>query len=364
MTYVYLKALGLSRCFFNFCSIMVGFILLSGLFFSCSQSPAKVAPQSSCHAIIVDATTNKALIGVTVENQKTKTTLVSDAKGHILVAAAPVQLRLNHIGYAPLEITREGTSAEQPDTLRLLPTAIVLANVVVRPTKQIRLTSVEPENREKSFFGMTPGRELTPGSALAVLHRPPDTAATYRLTKLVVGIPKQHEAEAGRLRVRLVNVDSSPTPHPGPNDLLPVAAIFTAQQVNDAPNHELEIDVSAYGIRLPKEGLCIIVECLTTEPSETRIGVNQVVDGHKVRVEVITATDPKDQSTYKRTSVEKFIWVSIAHSAANAVTWRLSPSNSWVQSFGIAARPGFAAQPGAKAAPTTNALVDMVVEPE
>ncbi len=358
MTYFYLKAPGLARCFFTFCAIMVGFILLSGLFFSCSQSPAKVAPPSSYHAVIVDATTNKALTGVTVENQKTKTTVVSDAKGHILVAAAPVQLHLNHLGYAPLEIAREGTLAEQPDTLRLLPTAIVLANVVVRPAKQIRLTSVEPENREKSFFGMSPGRGLTPGSALAVLHRPPDTAATYRLSKLVVGIPKQHEAEAGRLRVRLVNVDTSPTAHPGPNDLLPVAAIFTAQQVNDAPNHELEIDVSTYGIRLPKEGLCIIVECLTTEPNETRIGVNQTVRGHKVQVEVITATDPKNQSTYKRTSVEKFIWVSIAHSAANAVTWRLSPSNSWVQSF------GFAPKPGAKAAPTTNALVDMVVEPE
>lgn len=332
---------------------MLNVLLLNWLLVACSTGP------TSYHAVVVDATDNKPLAGVTVENLKTKTTLTSDKNGRVVVESAPVRLRLNRIGYASLDIDREGTTPQQPDTLRLLPKALVLDNVMVRPAQQLRLTPVELDARHKNILGLTAARGLTPGSALAVLHRPPDTTSIYRVTKLIVGIPKQHEAEAGRLRVRLVNVVSAPASQPGPNDLLPVAAVFTAKQVNAAPNHELEVDVSAYGLRLPKQGLCVVVECLPTEPNETRIGINRVGEGSKLRVEVITATDPKNPDTYQRTSVEKFIWISTAHSTTSAITWHQGKTpGSWVQNLGLDAKLA------PKTAPVTNALLDMVVEPE
>jgi hypothetical protein len=260
-----------------------------------------------------------------------------------------------------LEISRQGTLLERPDTIRLLPKEVILENVTVKPAQPIRLTPVPLEARQKSFIGFDKARGLTPGTSLAVLHRPPDTTATYYVTRLIVAVPRNHEVEAGRLRILLVNVISEPTPYPGANDLLPIAAIFTAKQVNSAVNHEVEVDVSSYHLRLPKEGLCVVAECLPTEPNEVPVARNKVKQGNKVRIEIITATDPKNPATYRQTPIENFIWVNVAESNGKAITWRrgqYKEGGAWIQNWGTEVKTS----PGANR--TTNALIDMEVEKE
>lgn len=305
---------------------------------------------------MVDATTNKPLGEVVIKDLKTLVINYSNNDGHFTVSSTPVHLQLSRIGYATLRVTREEVLLEQLDTIRLLPKAIVLEDITVRPSKQIRVTAVPVTERSKNIFGVMSMHGLLPGAKMGVLLFPPDTTTTYRLNSIIVSVPKTPglKAKSGRLRVRLVNVEASPNLHPGQNDLLSTAVIYSAKQVSEAPNQELEVDISAFGIKMPKQGICVVAECLPTEVSEVFVSINQKGQGKKLVVEVITATDPKNPATYRATPAQDFFFIGTATAKTTAVTWRTKRSGGWIKT----------SQSDFADAPDSNVLLDLLIEPE
>lgn len=224
-------------------------------------------PTTAYSAVVVDASTNKPLAGVSVRGKGTKDGVTTDAHGFFKLGGSPTELDLSLLGYAPLH-RAVPAQPSATDTLRLLPTSYVLEAVTIRPPKVVTFSSVPKEAPEM-------GRRLLPGQSVALLLERPATAPTDKPCVLSeVRIFMQDKPKQGRLRVRLVNIQGSGTDtRPGSNDLLPAATVFSTEQLRAAPKGVLTLDVSEYGLLLPVEGLCVVVDCLPTDPADLSIKV-------------------------------------------------------------------------------------------
>ncbi len=222
-------------------------------------------------ATVVDATTSRPLAGAVVRTQTSAQTSTTDERGHFSLDPRPddQSLTISRLGYAPLVLTR--AQFQQADTLRLLPRAYVLGEVAVgAQTPKTRLISSVPAKRP------VVGKLLLPGQSEAtVLFRPAElgpnqTCVLNQASFYLLGKPRP-----GQLRVRLVALSAQAGPQASA-ELLPVPVYVSAAQVS---GHRVRLDLSAYNIILPAEGLCLVVECLPTATDPTAISPNASPQG-------------------------------------------------------------------------------------
>jgi hypothetical protein len=219
--------------------------------------------------VVVDATTSHPLAGVEVRrlDAPEPAVQITDEAGRFIFPTTSVRLRLNRLGYAPLEITRrQATPGSPTDTIRLLPKDIVLGEVSVRPGKIITLTTL-PKT------GSNLGRGLMPDQAVGMLLMPPAGASAGQVCVISqVRLYLANRPKEGRLRIRLVNVVSGlgadTTSRPGAADLIPEAAVFSHAQLRDASRGIITLDLAKYNLLMPPSGVCVLVECLTTNPMD------------------------------------------------------------------------------------------------
>lgn len=232
---------------------MLSFLLFAGLL---------LAPPPTYSAVVVDAATNQPLAGVSVRTGSASPAATTDTRGRFSIAVAPsATLELALLGYARLRlpVPAQPTSA---DTLRLLPQAYALADVQVRPPRELTFSSVS--ERAHEF-----GHDLFPGQALAMLvARPATVPAEQPCVLKSVRLYLRDKPQEGRVRLRLVAIQPVADGHarPGSNDLLPVPLILSLEQLQAAPRKQVVIDFSSYNLLVPAAGLCVVAECLTTDP--------------------------------------------------------------------------------------------------
>lgn len=182
-------------------------------------------------------------------------------------------------------------------------------------------------------------RQLVPGQSIAMLLVPPASAPVGKACVLdqirlfLLDKPRQ-----GRLRVRLVNVVAASalgaTARPGTADLLPEAAIFTTSQLA-ATHKQLTLDMSQYNLLLPAEGLCVIVECLPTKPTDQFVAVTRPTNG-KGGIKVVISPDPTDGSKTEVFDEADFPALDGQQASGAVPTWAWSTTRpQWHQLNGI-----------------------------
>lgn len=244
------------------------------------------APPTPYSAVVVDAATNQPLPGVHVQTDQPGVAASTDAHGRFTLADPPRTLDLSLLGYAPLRCAVPlAPPGPRAYTLRLLPRSYALAEVAVRPPRSVTLVSVAPGGPEL-------GRRLYPGQAVALLLARPATAPPDQPCVLSdVRFSLRERPQQGRLRVRLVEVLAGSPARPGTRDLLPTPAVFSTEQLAQARKGELALDVSASNLLLPAAGLCVVLECLPTDPADRGAAVT-VAPGAQGRSTVTLTTEP------------------------------------------------------------------------
>ena len=258
--------------------------------FSSSQPPAY-------QAVIVNATTSRPMAGVSITDLQTQTGAATDAQGKFTLPGPTAHFRLHSLGFADLEATRPALPPGQVDTLRLLPDAILLSEVSVRPSKPVVLSSVGTKASKPH------GSILVPGAQFGILFRPAASMLPAVVQQISVQFKpnKQANALAGRVQVRLVALARGSAMTPSAHDLLPIAAIYTAAELAALPNNLLTVDLSAYNIRLPASGFFVLIEGLATIAGETYV-TDKFADGKgNASYVVVTASDPQNPATFRET---------------------------------------------------------------
>jgi hypothetical protein len=273
-------------------------------------------------AVVVDARTNQPLVGVNVQDYSVALPimpLVTDATGRFSVYQAPVHVQLRMLGYTPLEVTRTAHSPANPDTLRLQPQALVLAEVAVKPGKAAILSTTSAKADKMA-------RRILPGQSVAMQVLPPaGSACLLNEVRLYL----QDKPKEGRLRLRLVNVLAGTAPGnavlPGLADLLPEPVIYSASQLADMPHGRVTLDLSKYGLQIPAEGLCVVVDCLPTDPADKPIAVTKPANG-RGGLKVVLAPNPNDLTTAHTLDADKFPVLEGQRSGGTSATWARSTS--------------------------------------
>ena len=266
-------------------------------------------PTGSYQAVVVNATTSRPIVGVSITDLQTQKGFTTDFQGKFTLVGSTAHFRLHSLGFADLEATRPALPPGQVDTLRLLPETILLSEVSVRPTKPVVLSSVGTK------AGKLHGSVLVPGAQYGILFRPAASMlpAVVQQISVQFELNKQAYALVGRARVRLVALERGSSMTPNAHDLLPIAATYTAAELDALPNHLLTIDLSSYNIRLPASGFFVLVEGLATIASETYVTDKFVGSGKNFLPVVVTASDPQNPATFRETPAFDFpavCWVS------------------------------------------------------
>ena len=285
-----------------------------------------LAPAPSYQAIVVDATTGRPLPGVSVLDVRTQAGSATDARGRFSLPGSEVRFHLHTLGFADLEATRPVLAAGQVDTLRLLPEAILLSEVSVRPAKPVVLSSLGTK------VGKTRGQMIVPGHQFGVLFRPDGNVLPAIAQQITIRfhVNKQSHEPIGRVRVRLVAVQRGSSMSPSANDLLPIAATFTAAELAALPNQLLTIDLSAYNLRLPASGFFVLVEGLPTIPGESYVANKLEPRNGKLVALIVTATDPNDPATFRETPAFDYPAISRTASITDVQTLvRLGYDKPW-----------------------------------
>jgi hypothetical protein len=288
--------------------------------------PGSQPPASAYQAVVVNATTSRPIVGVSITDLQTQTCAATDAHGRFSLPGPTAHFRLHSLGFADLEATRPALPPGQVDTLRLLPDAILLPEVSVRPSKPVVLSSVGTKASKPR------GSILVPGAQFGILFRPAASMLPAVVQQISVQLDsnKQSHALAGRVRVRLVALERGSSMTPSAHDLLPIAATYTAAELAALPNHLLTIDLSAYNIRLPASGFFVLIEGLATVPGETYVTDKLVGEKGKASYVVVTATDPQNPATYRETSAWDYPAISWTSSITEVETvTRLGYSKPW-----------------------------------
>ncbi|MBG8552390.1 peptidase associated/transthyretin-like domain-containing protein [Hymenobacter guriensis] len=287
------------------------------------------------HAVVVDALSGQPLRGVRVENTQAPTpfgALTTDADGHFAITLAPVHLRLQLLGYAPLEVHRAAYSAERPDTLRLTQQAFMLEAVTVHPEKVVTLSTVLARGPRMT-------RSLNPGQAVAMLLLPPTSAAPtaqpYYLDQVRLFVANQ--PTEGRLRIRLLQArpDSSGRPTPLGPDLLPQPLEYGPGQLAELRRGQLVLDISKYGRQLPPAGLFVVVECLPTNPADQVVSY-ALPKGGKGNIKILLSPSPADASATHEVEANAYPTLQGQRLKGSNATWsRLDATRPWKQYAGI-----------------------------
>lgn len=251
------------------------------------------APPVPYSAVVVDATTNQPLAGVHVRADQSGLAASTDAHGRFTLPNLPPTVDLALLGYAPLHVVVPAApTGPRADTLRLLPRSYTLDEVAVRPPRPATLVSVPTGGPEL-------GRRLYPGQAVALLlERPASAPPDQPCVVSEVRFSLRERPRQGRLRVRLVEVLTGPPARPGTRDLLPTPAVFSTGQLAQARKGEVVLDVSASNLLLPATGLCVVLDCLPTDPADQSAAVT-IGPGAKGRTTVtLTSLPGQSPRTY------------------------------------------------------------------
>ncbi|QNE41976.1 carboxypeptidase-like regulatory domain-containing protein (plasmid) [Hymenobacter sp. NBH84] len=293
---------------------MLVFLLLS-LFLLLSPEPAPY------RAVVVDATTSQPLPHVAVLDLQTQARLATDGQGHFTLPTSPAHVKVQHLGYASLEATRPAAALGQVDTLRLLPQAVLLPEVSVRPARQVLLSSLGAHAGQRSRYLVAPGIQY------GVRFQPPSGSGTAVLDEITLRLAPKTPTE-GRVRVRLVAVGAGALP--GSHDLIPVAATYTAQELAGFSDGLIHVDLTPYGLVLPAEGFYVLVEGLPTDPRAVHV---PPAANDKTPWLIVTALDPADPTSYQRTNMRAFPAFAFTSSVSSTQTvvrthaqadWRVS----------------------------------------
>ncbi|QIX62447.1 carboxypeptidase-like regulatory domain-containing protein [Hymenobacter sp. BT18] len=294
----------------------------------CQQPPVPHA----YHAVVVDAISGQPLRGVRVENTQAPTpfgALTTDEAGRFAVALAPVHLRLQLLGYAPLEVHRSAYPAEHPDTLRLTQQAFMLQTVTIRPEKVVTLSTVLAKGPRMT-------RSLNPGQAVAMLLLPPAPAEQpYYLDQVRLFVANQ--PTEGRLRVRLLQArpDSSGRPTPLGPDLLPQPMEYGPDQLAGLRRGQLVLDVSQHGQQLPPSGVFVVVECLPTNPADQVVSYSFPKNG-KGSIKVLLSSSPATAGATHQVEASTYPTLQGQRLKGSNATWsRLDATRPWKQYAGI-----------------------------
>ncbi len=279
-------------------------------------------------ATVVDATTNRPLAGVAVRFQGATGGTTTDAHGTFTLPLETGRpLRLSRLGYAPLTLPLPAQSTSA-DTLRLLPQAYALSEVAVRPPRALTFSSA-PDKRPEL------GKYLLPGQAEAmVIERPATAPADQPCVVQQVRLFLRDKPRQGRLRVRLVTLDSAATTdgaaRPGTQDLLPTPLVLTLEQLAAAPRGKLTLDLSPYNLLLPARGLCLVVECLPTDPADT--GATSVRDGKGKRFVVPL---PRPGIPERRYPTDDFPALTAKYGIGQQTWYRRNPQRPWSNNYPV-----------------------------
>lgn len=286
----------------------LAFLLLT-LFYACPAPPAY-------QAIVVDATTSRPLASVSVVDLQGKASSATDSQGRFGLPGPVAHFRLRGLGFAVLEATRSALTPGQVDTLRLLPEAILLSEVSVRPAKPVVLSSLGTK------VGKPHGTVLVPGAQYGILFQPAASQLPAVVQQISVRFrfsPQSHSL-VGRVRVRLVAPERGSSAMPSAHDLVPIAATYTAAELAVLPNHLLVLDLSAYNIRLPAAGFFVLIEGLPTNAGETYVTDKIIGNSRSGTAVIITATDPTNPATFRETPTFDYSVVAWAASITDVVT--------------------------------------------
>jgi len=272
-------------------------------------------PPPAYQAIVVDATTSRPLASVNVVDLQGKASSATDSQGRFSLPGPVARFRLRGLGFVALEATRSALAPGQVDTLRLLPEAILLSEVSVRPAKPVVLSSLGTK------VGKPHGTVLAPGAQYGILFQPAANLLPAVVQKISIRFrfsPQSHSL-VGRVRVRLVAPERGSSAMPSAHDLVPIAATYTAAELAVLPNHLLVLDLSAYNIRLPATGFFVLIEGLPTNARETYV-TDKIVGNRLGDAITITATDPHNPATFRETSSFDYPVVAWAASITDVVT--------------------------------------------
>ncbi|GAB2785112.1 hypothetical protein HNQ93_002534 [Hymenobacter luteus] len=140
----------------------------------------------------------------------------------------------------------------------------------------------------------------------------------------------------GRIRVRLVSVAPGASSGPGAHDLLPDAPVYTAAYLAALPTPLLTLNVADKELRLPPEGVYVLLEGLTTDPAETCVPMTKQ---DPTPWQIITATEPRNPATHRRTPANKFPAFVFATSLTPVTTvFRHCHHSAWLPRAGY--KPG------------------------
>ena len=272
-------------------------------------------PPPAYQAIVVDATTSRPLASVNVVDLQGKASSATDSQGRFSLPGPVAHFRLRGLGFAALEATCSALAPGQVDTLRLLPEAILLSEVSVRPAKPVVLSSLGTK------VGKPHGTVLVPGAQYGILFQPAANLlpAVVQQISVQFRLSPQSHSLVGRVRVRLVAPERGSSAMPSAHDFVPIAATYTAAELAALPNHLLVLDLSAYNIRLPATGFFVLIEGLPTNAGETYV-TDKIVGNRLGDAITITATDPQNPATFRETPTFDYPAVAWAASITDVVT--------------------------------------------
>lgn len=283
-------------------------------------------PTTHYQAVVVDATTSRPLAGVSVADLQNQTSSATDPQGHFALPGPVAHFRLRGLGFAALEASRPALALGQVDTIRLLPEAVLLSEVSVRPAKPVVLSSLGTK------VGKPHGYVLVPGAQFAVLFQPAANLLPAVVQQISVRFRfnAQSHSLVGRVRVRLVALERGSSATPSAHDLVPLAATYTAAELAALPDHLLTVDLSTYNLRLPATGFFVVVEGLATAADETYVTDKMVGNKRAGTYVVVTASDPQNPAAFRETPAFDYPVIARAASITEAVTMsRSGYSKPW-----------------------------------
>lgn len=294
---------------------------------------------SPYRGVVVDAKTNQPVPAASVrliidggryEGTQGQTT---DARGRfqLNVASPTVHLRVSSVGYAPADLTRPLLTGDALDTIRLTAQVQSLAEVTVRPQREVTLQPFS-KPQEKADRGLY----LIPSVDLA-LELPPlseGKSGTLSQVRLQFRQSKLSMHQGGftfRLLARpdttALTADEKKQLGPKGKELLPTPITVTAAQIAAAPKGLLTLDLAAYNLAMPENGLFVVLTGFGVTPDQQYVSITSAKGTSAL---LVTGTDPKNPSTYEVTKLEEYPQLAVAITPDRSITWsRGSNGKGW-----------------------------------
>jgi CarboxypepD_reg-like domain len=277
--------------------------------------------------VVVDAVTRRPLPSVTVHDVNHKTTLVTSADGSFQLAGpdkGPVQVRLTSIGYVPSDFTR-ALRPGQSDTLFLTPVAQQLAGVTIRPQREQSLNALGTK------YSKAHGFLVIPSVNIATLIPALPNGGTGVLSKVLLQMDSKKIKEGG-LRIFLF---ASPTANPsavpvGPS-LLPEPLIVSAATLAAAPKGLLSLDVSAYKVPMPANGIFVQVEGVASVTENQEFVAMTGPTRGKGTAMVVLASSREDVRSYTASKLNEYPLLESVETEKPSTWFKGSDGRGWTR---------------------------------